>query len=136
MANLDKLLKKIEKNKETENETTTHPLTIAGETFEVSTMTRSEKQRFVYALEGKKNITAGEIVAKMKPFIYRALNLAELAVKAKDAGYIKSYYDVIDALFEPDEILEIVGFIMDINGISKDEAEKTIVNEVEDIKKP
>ena len=98
-------------------------------------MTRSEKQRFVYALEGKKNITAGEIVKKMKPFIYQTLGLSELAVKAKDAGYIDSYYNVIDALFEPDEILEIIGFVMDINGISKDEAEKAIVDEVEDIKK-
>ncbi len=135
MPNLDKLLKKIEKNKETENEVTTHQLTIADETFDVVTMTRREKRRFVYALEGKKDITAGEIVDKTRPYIYSALGLSELAVKAKEAGYIETFQEVIDVLFEPDEVLEIVAFIRDINGISKDEADKAITDEVEEIKK-
>lgn len=132
MANLDKLLRKIEKNKETENEVKKYPLTIGGESFEVSTMTRQEKRDFVYAQEaGTSKMTAGDIVKKMKPFIYRALNLKELAVKAKEEGYITSYYDVVEALFEPDEILEILAFIMEINKISGD----TIKDEVDEIKK-
>lgn len=132
MANLDKLLKQIEKNKETENEVKTYPLTIAGETFEVTTMTRKEKRDFIYAQEtNAKNMTAGYIVKKMKPFVYRALNLAPLATRAKDAGYISSYYDVVEALFEPEQIIEIIGFITDINGIS----EKDVEGEIEEIKK-
>lgn len=132
MANLDKLLKQIEKNKETENDVTTHPLTIAGETFDVKTMTRREKREFIYAQEtNTKNMTAGDIVKKMKPFVYRALELAPLAAKAKDAGYIKSYYDVVEALFEPEQIIEIIGFITEINGIS----EKDVEGDIEEIKK-
>jgi len=132
MANLDKLLKQIEKNKETENETTTHQLIIAGETFDVKTMTRKEKRDFIYTQEtNAKNMTAGDIVKKMKPFVYRALDLAQLATRAKDAGYINSYYDVVEALFEPEQIIEIIGFITEINGISEKDVEK----EIEEIKK-
>lgn len=132
MTNLDKLLRKIEQNKETENNTKTYPLEIAGEKFEVKTMTRKEKRDFVYAQEaGSANMTAGDIVKKMKPFVYKSLNLSELAVKAKDEGYIKNYYDVVEALFEPEEILEIISFITTINGISGD----VINEEIEEIKK-
>lgn len=133
MANLDKLLRKIEKNVETENEVKTYPFKIAGETFDVKTMTRKERKEFIYAQEANsKNMTAGDIAKKMKPFIYKALDLAQLATKAKDAGYIKSYYDVVDALFEPTEILEIIGFIMEINHIATDNLEQ----EIEEVKKP
>lgn len=133
MANLDKLLKQIEKNKETENDVTTHPLTIAGETFEVKTMTRREKRNFIYVQDtNTKGMTAGDIVKKMKPFVYNSLELAPLAAKAKEAGYITSYYDVVEALFEPEEILEIIGFISDINGISEKDTEE----EIDGLKKP
>ena len=132
MANLDKLLKRIEKNKETAEEIKTFPLTIAGETFEVKTMTRREKREFFYAQEaGKTNFTAGDLIRKMKPFIYKALDLKELAVKAKEQELITSYYDVVEALFEPDEILEIINFIVEINNISATNAE----SELDDIKK-
>ena len=132
MANLDKLLRKIEKNKETENDIKTFPLEIAGEKFDVKTMTRKEKRDFIYAQEaGSANMTAGDIVKKMKPFVYKALDLAPLATKAKDEGLIKSYYDVVEALFEPEQILEIISFITTINGITTD----NINEEIEDIKK-
>ena len=133
MANLDKLLKKIEKNKETENDVKVHQLTIGDDTFDVKTMTRSEKRNFIYAQEaGKANMTAGDIIKKMKPFVYKALDLKELAVKAKDAGFINSYHDVVEALFEPEQIIEIIAFITEINNIS----EKDIEEDVEETKKP
>lgn len=132
MANLDKLLRKIEQNKETENETKTFPLEIAGEKFDVRTMTRKEKREFIYAQEaGTANMTAGDIVKRMKPFVYKALDLAPLATKAKDEGLIKSYYDVVEALFEPEQILEIISFITTINGITSE----NVNEEIEDIKK-
>jgi hypothetical protein len=131
MANLDKLLRKIEKNKETENETKTYPLEIAGEKFEVKTMTRKERRDFIYAQEANNKLSASELVKKMKPFIYKALDLSQLAEKAKDEGYISSYYDVIEALFEPTEIFEIIAFIIKINNITGDEANE----ELEEIKK-
>jgi hypothetical protein len=132
MANLDKLLRKIEKNKETENETKTFPLTIAGETFDVRTMTRKERRDFIYSQDANSStLKADDLVKKMKPFIYKALNLAPLAEKAKDAGYIKSYYDVVEELFEPTEIFEIIAFIMKINNITGEEPKE----ELEEIKK-
>lgn len=132
MANLDKLLRKIEQNKETENKTKTFPLEIAGEKFDVRTMTRKEKRDFIYAQEaGSANMTAGDIVKRMKPFVYKALDLAPLATKAKDEGLIKSYYDVVEALFEPEQILEIISFITTINGITSE----NVNEEIEDIKK-
>lgn len=132
MANLDKLLRKIEKNKETENETKTFPLTIAGETFDVRTMTRKERQDFIYAQDANSgNMTAGDLIKKMKPFIYKSLDMAQLATKAKDAGYIKSYYDVVEALFEPNELLEIINFIIEINNITGED----VKGDIEEIKK-
>ena len=132
MANLDKLLRKIEKNKETENETKTFPLTIAGETFDVRTMTRKERQDFIYAQDANSgNMTAGDLIKKMKPFIYKSLDLAQLATRAKESGYIKAYYDVVEALFEPNEILEIITFMLDINNISGDD----VKGDIEEIKK-
>ena len=132
MANLDKLLRKIEKNKETENETKTYPLEIAGETFDVRTMTRKERRDFIYSQDANSStLKADDLVKKMKPFIYKALNLAPLAEKAKDAVYIKAYYDVVEELFEPTEIFEIIAFIMKINNITGEEPKE----ELEEIKK-
>ncbi len=133
MANLDKLLRKIERNKENAEKTTIHQLTIDGETFDVRTMTRAEKREFIYAQEtGKSTMTAGDIVKKMKKFIYNSLNLKELAVKAQEEGLIKSYYDVIEAVFEPEQIIEIIAFITEINGITS----QVVEDELEEIKKP
>ena len=133
MANLDRLLKRIEQNKDNAEKTTTYQLTIAGETFEVRTMTRAEKREFIYAQEtNQSSMTAGDIVKKMKRFIYNSLNLKELAVKAKDAGLIVAYYDVIEALFEPEQIIEIIAFITEINGIT---ASDVVEEGFEDIKK-
>lgn len=134
MANLDKLLKKIEKNKESENEVTVHQLTIGDETFDVTTMTRSQKRDFMYAQgTSQESLTVGEITKKMKPFIYRSIvGLKDLAVKAKDAGYITAYYDVVEALFEPEQIIEIISFIMEINKIGS----KDIEEQIDELKKP
>lgn len=132
MANLDKLLKRIEKNKETENEVKTYPYTIASDTFDVRTLTRREKRDFLFTQKtNTKEMTIGDIVKVMKPFVYKSLELGDLAVKAKDAGYINSFYDVVDYLFEPEQIIEIIGFITDINNIS----EKDVTEEIEGLKK-
>ncbi len=131
-VNLDKLLKKIEKNTETAEEQKTYPLEIGGETYEVKTMTRRQKADFLYTQEaGKSNMTIGDVVKRSKRFIYDSLQLSQLAVKAKDAGFIKSYYDVIDALFEPEQILEILAFIMKINNLT----DEVIEEDIEEVKK-
>lgn len=131
MSNLDKLLKRIEKNQNSSNEVTTHPLTIANETFDVLTLTRKQRHKFLYTRKLTEDSTFGDVVKWAKPMIYSSLQLAPLAVKAKDAGYISSYYDVVEALFEPAEIAEIITFITKINSFDKAD----ILEVVEDTKK-
>ncbi len=132
--NLDKLLKKIELNKQTENEVKTFPLTIDGETYQIRTLTRAKKREFLYMNEiGKSNLTIGDIVKKSIPYIYQSIEgIKNLAERAKQEKLIVKYYDVIEYLFEPDEIIEIVGFMTEINNIS----EKQMEEDVEEIKKP
>lgn len=132
--NLDKLLKKIELNKQTENEVKTFPLTIGEETYQIRTLTRAKKREFLYMNEiGKSNLTIGDIVKKSIPYIYQSIEgIKDLAERAKQEKLIVKYYDVIEYLFEPDEIIEIVGFMTEINNIS----EKQMEEDVEEIKKP
>ena len=130
--NLDKLLKKLELNKANENEQKTYPLTIGGETYEVKTLTRAKKREFFYMNEiGKTNLKVGDIVKQSIPFIYHSLNLAPLAERAKQDKLIVKYYDIVELLFEPDEIVQIIAFMTEINGISEKQADE----EVEAIKK-
>lgn len=98
--NLDKLLKKIEINYNEAEKQEKHALVIGGESYEVLTMTRAEKSKFMYSYsmstENKQKL--GDMIEWARPFIYRSLQLAKLAERAKTAGYIKKYYDVIDML--------------------------------------
>ncbi len=132
--NLDKLLKKIEQNKQTENEVKTYPLTIGDETYEFQTLTRALKREFLYAngVDTTK-MTIGDIIKKSIPYIYKSIvGIKDLAERAKQEKLIVKYYDIIEYLFEPDEIMTIVGFIYDINGMGEDQMEAG----VEEIKKP
>lgn len=117
MANLDKLLRKIEKNAEVGDLPEKENYKIADETFEVRKLTRKEKSELMYSLEVGKSPKAGDLVKMMIKPIYNCFNLKDLAVKAKDAGYIKSYYDVVEMLFEPEEIFEIIGYIFEVNNL-------------------
>ena len=133
--NLDKLLKRVEHNC-VEPAQKTYPLTIGGEEFQVKTMTRKRKRDFLYMTTlNNQNITIGEIVEHSKPYIYEALNLAPLAERAKQNKLIVKYYDIIEALFEPDEIIQIIAFITDINEITPQNAEKIINDRLDEIKK-
>lgn len=133
--NLDKLLKRIELNNN-EPEQKIYTLNIAGEEFQVKTMTKKRKRDFFYMNSASGNdMTIGDIVEKMKPFIYESLGLGPLAERAKKDKLIVKYYDIIEALFEPEEIIRIIAFITDINGITPENAEKLVTERLEDIKK-
>lgn len=130
-TNLDKLLKKVEKNYETSENTEVREYSIGGETYEVRTMTRKEKSDFLYSMKANKDMEVGDIAKMMIKPIYKCFQLSQLATKAKDAGYIKSYYDIVEMLFEPEEIIEITGYLFEINKLSTD----TVIDEINDIKK-
>lgn len=131
--NLDKLIKKIEINKQTKDEQKTYTLTIGGETYEVKTLTRERKRDYLYSNEiGKTNLTVGELVKKSIPYIYHSLNLGQLAERAKADKLIVRNFDIVELLFEPAEIVEIIGFISEINNFGG----KIVEKDVEDLKKP
>lgn len=132
--NLERLLQKIERNKQSENEQKTFPLTVGDETYEIKTLTRAKKREFLYMNEiGRGNLTIGDFVKKSIPYIYQSVvGLKELAQKAKFNNLIVKYHDVVEYLFEPDEIIQIVAFMTEINNISP----KQVEEDVEQLKKP
>lgn len=130
--NLDKLLKKIEINKKKTDEQKTHTLVIGGETYEVKTLTRARKRDYLYSNEiGKTNMTIGELVKKSIPYIYHSLELGQLAERAKADKLIVRNFDIVELLFEPEEIVEIIGFISEINNFGGGMLEE----DVEEVKK-
>lgn len=127
--NLDKLLKKVEKNSLNADVQKTVPLKVGGEEYEVLTLTRKEKQDFIYSRSTTKtDMTIGEAIKWAKPYIYKSLQLQQLAEKAIDAGYIKTNYDIVEMLFEPEELAEIISFIVEINHIG--DAQKEAYEEI------
>ena len=133
MANLDKLLRKIEKVYENNEQTEFKEYKIGGEIYEVRTMTRKEKSEILYSLKAAQGgYNVGDLVKLMIKPIYNCFNLKDLAVKSKDAGYIKTYYEVVEMLFEPVELLEIVDFMFKSNGLDLTNA---AMEEITEIKK-
>ena len=131
MANLDKLLRKIEKNTETDAKPEITEFKIGDETFEVRKLTRKEKSELMYSLEVGKSTKTGDLVRLMIKPIYNCFNLKDLAIRAKEAGYIKTYYDVVETLFEPEQIFEIISYIFEINNLANEKD----LEAVEDLKK-
>lgn len=135
-TNLDKLLRKVEKNYETGDKTETREYSIGGETYEVRTMTRKEKSAFLYNMRAKKDMALGEVISALIKPVYNCFGLSQLAVKAKEAGYIKNYYDVVEMLFEPEELMEIAGFLFEFNHIiDKKDISDPMLEEIHEIKK-
>lgn len=130
--NLDNLLKKVEKNYQDQNKTITKEIVIGGETFEMISLTRKEKNDFLYSKKLQGDNSIGDLVKWIKPYIYKSLQLAELASKAKVDGYINSYYDIVEMLFTPTEIMEIITELLEFNDIQNG---IDIEAEVDDIKK-
>lgn len=128
MENLDKLLRKIEKNYSDKEKRETSTLTIKDNDYEVVTLTRSEKSDLFFS-QTKELKTMKDIYKWLQPFIYKSLQLKPLALKAKEMGYINSYYEIIDMLFEVDEIVQIVKYIFKINNL------ESFKNEVLDFQK-
>ncbi len=114
MTGLQELLKTVEKNYEDRNKRETAELEVGGKTFEVVLLTRAEKLDLYFSKKSEE-VTFKSIYNWLKPVIYKCLQLKDLAVKAKEAGYIKNYYDVIEMLFSPCEIQEIIYFILQKN---------------------
>ncbi|MCD8024524.1 MAG: hypothetical protein LUE64_03220 [Candidatus Gastranaerophilales bacterium] len=119
MDNLEELLKKVEANHENLHKKEKINCTIAGHTYEVILLSRKEKAELIFDSEINAEKNLKNIYKWLKPTIYRSFQLKDLAVKARENGLIDDYYGIIDMLFEPNEILEIIDFILESNNLKK-----------------
>ena len=101
MENIEKLLKKIEFNYHNKDKKETAEFKINDETYNVLLLNRSEKANLIFSRQNGEFNNLKEIYEWLKPVIYKSFQLKEAAVEAKERGFIKSYYDVVDMLFEP-----------------------------------
>ena len=128
MENLEKMLKRVEKNFLEKNERKKVEYTYKDMSFEVLTFNRAEKAELLFSwVGGEYNLK--DVYMWLKPWIYKAFQLKDIAVKAKEEGYIKTYYEVIDYLFDPEDIPKIMEFIAKINDM------KNITKEVNELQK-
>ena len=118
MKNVENLLNQIEANYLSKNKKEKFSLEIKNEIFEVEGLTRSEKLDLMFSLKTSEKGNFGEIYEWMKPVIYKSLKLKDVALKAKENGYIKTYLEVIEMLFEPEDILKIMEFIIEKNNLN------------------
>lgn len=117
MENLEKLLKKIEFNYHNKDKKETAEFKINDETYNVLLLNRSEKANLIFSRQNGDFNNLKEIYEWLKPVIYKSFQLKEAAVEAKERGFIKSYYDVVDMLFEPPDIIKIIEFLLKANNL-------------------
>ena len=116
MTALEELLKTVEKNYQDRNKREKIEYYIGGKKFDVVLLTRAERFELYFSRMASNNTFKG-FYDWVKPAIYKCFQLKDLALKAKEEGYIKNYYDIIEMLFSPDEIQEIINFILRENQI-------------------
>lgn len=117
MENLEKLLKKIEFNYHNKDKKEAAEFKINDETYNVLLLNRSEKANLIFSRQNGDFNNLKEIYEWLKPVIYKSFQLKEAAVEAKERGFIKSYYDVVDMLFEPLDIIKIIEFLLKANNL-------------------
>ncbi len=113
---LNKLLMKTENNFLNKDKTQKVNFRLKGEVHEVLLLSEREKKNLIFSQKFGKT-TIKEIYETMKPFIYTSFQLKELALKAFENGYIQRHYDVIEMLFSADEIVRIIKFMIEANGL-------------------
>ena len=131
-SKLDKYLKVVMQNKQ-ENETHQRSVFLPDmkEEFSFRTLTPAEVREVTFSLPYDTKCFADIYKNKVfKRTIYNACDLATLATKAKEQGLISSYYDIIDYLFSPNDVLELWLAIMKENKIGGNAATDEQVEEL------
>lgn len=118
-SKLDKYLKVVMQNKQgTQTQKCSVFLPDMQEEFTFRTLTPAEVREVTFSLPYDTKCFADIYKSKVfKKTVYNACDLAPLATKAKEQGVIATYYDIIDYLFSPNDILELWLAIMDKNNI-------------------
>ena len=111
-----KFLKRIERNFLNKDKRTEVDFHLKGEVYKVLLLNRRDKRDLVLRKEYKAK-TTGDMYEWLKPYIYKSFNLKELALKALDEGYIQTHLEVIEMLFEPEDIPEIIDFMIQANNL-------------------
>lgn len=111
MINFDKYLKKIEKNYQEKEKRTTTEFKIKDDVYEVILPNRSEKIELFLSKKAKFE-SVKDIFEWLKPTIYKSFQLKNLAIKAKEDGYINTYYEIIELLFDGEDIAKIIDFFL------------------------
>lgn len=115
---IEKYLKVIEAEKNRPEEKHIVHIKSLDEDMEIRTLTHSERRDLIYSQRIKK-VTIGDMLTpEMIKTIYSCMDLKKIAVPAKEKGLIQSYYDIIEYLFKPDDIADIILKIYEINGMS------------------
>lgn len=118
-SKLDKYLKVVAENKKgTETHQRSVFLPDMKEDFSFRTFTPAEVREVTFSLPYDTKCFADIYKSKVfRKTVYNVCDLAPLATKAKEQGLISSYYDIIDYLFSPNDILELWLAIMRENNI-------------------
>lgn len=118
-SKLDKYLKVVMQNKQgTQTQKCSVFLPDMQEEFTFRMLTPAEVREVTFSLPYDTKCFADIYKSKVfKKTVYNACDLAPLATKAKEQGVIATYYDIIDYLFSPNDILELWLAIMDKNNI-------------------
>lgn len=119
--NLDKYLKIVADNKADKQPTQCSVyLKDLGEDFTFRTLTPSEVREVTFSLPYDTKCFQDIYKSKVfKKTIYNCCELAPLATKAKEQNIIATYYDIIDYLFTPTDVLDLWLAIMKENKIGE-----------------
>lgn len=127
---IEKYLKIVEAEKNRPTEKHTIHIKSLDDDMEIRTLTHSERRNLIYAQRIKK-VTVGDMLTpEMIRTIYSCMGLKEIAIPAKEKGLIQSYYDIIEFLFTPDDIADIILKIYEINGMSSADKIEDPVDEI------
>ena len=117
MQNLENILKKVEENYHAKDKKEKTEFNLKGETYEAILLNRLEKADLIFSKQNGNFKNLKEIYEWLKPVIYKSFQLKEAAIKAKEKGFITSYYEISDMLFEPEDIIEIISFLIKANNL-------------------
>ena len=94
MQNLENILKKVEENYHAKDKKEKTEFNLKGETYEVILLNRLEKADLIFSKQNGNFKNLKEIYEWLKPVIYKSFQLKEAVIKAKEKGFITSYYEI------------------------------------------
>ena len=101
-------------------------------------MTKKEKREYLFSKPVKStHYLLGDLISGCQKYIYDCFNLAPYAEKAREAKQIVKYYDVVDLLFDTQDLMAMFPALLDASGLwgNKQLNTETIDEDIEQVKK-